>query len=107
LNQIYNYKSIKESVAKINNLHNDIQKYTEELLQCFSDLLKISFTLSTWLMAQAAMFVAERNFLELFVFEPFLLFEIWLLCYASEKIISEVSEIQIWFSNLNILYPDK
>jgi hypothetical protein len=90
---VYDDKRIKESVAKINELHNDIQYYTEELLQCFGDVLKMSFSLSTWLMAQAAIFVVEKKWTELFVFEPFLLFEIWLLCYSSEKIISGVSRV--------------
>jgi hypothetical protein len=90
---VYDDKRIKESVAKINELHNDIQFYTEELIQCFGDVLKMSFSLSTWLMAQAAIFVVEKKWTELFVFEPFLLFEIWLLCYSSEKIISEVGRM--------------
>jgi hypothetical protein len=93
LMEVYDDKRIKESVAKINDLHNDIQYYTEELIKCFGGLFKISFTLSTWLMAQAAIFVFEKKWVELFVFEPFLLFEIWLLCYSSEKIISEVSRM--------------
>jgi hypothetical protein len=93
LMQVYDDERIKKSVAKINKLHNDNQYYTEELIQCYGSVLKMSFTLSTWLMAQAAIFVIEKKWIELFVFEPFLLFEIWLLCYSSEKIISEVNRM--------------
>jgi hypothetical protein len=95
---IYDEKRIKESFSEICEFHNEIQKITAELLNCFEDVFKVTVLTDIWMMGQAGMLLLDKLFLDLLMQEHFLLFEMWIYCYGAQKIISKVRKCMMFVS---------
>jgi hypothetical protein len=85
-----NASHFKKVLGEICEFHNEIQRIVEEFLRCFGNVLKVVFVLAIWLNGQATIFMLESQWVELILFLPFMLFDIWLYCYAAQIIITTV-----------------
>jgi hypothetical protein len=84
---------IKEIFTELCEFHNEVQVDTSELLKCYEDVFKVIVIANIWMIAQAAIFMLDSMWVELILYVPFLLFEIWIYCYACQTIINKVVKL--------------
>jgi hypothetical protein len=90
LESVENSSRVKKVLGEVCEFHNEIQGIVEEFSRCFGNVLQVVFVLAIWLNAQATIFMLESQWVELILFLPFMLFDTWLYCYASQRMITKV-----------------
>jgi hypothetical protein len=83
-------KRLTEMLGDIVEFHNKVHEIIAELLECFKYILSLNFVQSIWLMGQSLLFSSDSDWLMFLMIPPFLLFEAWALCYASQTVITRV-----------------
>lgn len=90
---IYDEKLVTKMLSEVVDFHNDVHEIIVKLLSCFENVLKVNFVFNIWFVAQTTIYSVESKWLELLTSLPFLLFEAWIYCFASQKIITMVRPI--------------
>ena len=86
----YDEKLVTKMVGEVVDFHNEVHEIIDKLLNCFKNVLKVNFVFNILFVAQTTIFLVESKWLELLTSLPFLLFEAWIYCFASQKIITKV-----------------
>jgi 7tm Odorant receptor len=83
-------KRLTEMLGDIVEFHQEIHEIIAELLDCFKYILSLNFVLNIWLIGQSLLFQSESDWVMFLMTSPFLLFEAWIFCYASQTVITRV-----------------
>lgn len=83
-------KFLAEKLGKIVEFHNEVLQIISVFLHCFENILSLNFVLNIWLIGQSLVFSSDSDWIIFLLTSPFLLFEAWIFCYASQLIVTRV-----------------
>ena len=84
-------KNIIKSAADIVETHQEILEIVTRVVKTFESILSLNFAVNIGFIGQTLILSTNSNWLIFLASTPYLLFEAWIFCFASQKIITKVS----------------
>lgn len=85
-----NADQTRKSVSEVVEMHQDILEIVEKTVKLFRMILSFSFIISIGFIGQTLILSTDSNWEMFLLTTPYLLFEAWIFCYSSQKIITKV-----------------
>jgi hypothetical protein len=84
-------KEIQKTIGKVVETHQDVLEVVSTTVKMFKSVLSFNFVINIAFIGQSMILSKEENWKIFLLSTPFLLFDAWIFCYASQKIITKVT----------------
>jgi hypothetical protein len=83
-------KEIRKIIGEVVEMHQDVVEVVRKTVKIFESILSFNFIINIIFIGQSMILSKEENWKVFLLTTPFLLFDAWVFCYASQKIITKV-----------------
>lgn len=92
LNQTQEEKHLKKKLKDIVESHEKILQTFKDFVNYFNLIISINFVVSIWFIGQGLIFTLLGEWYDLLTITPFMVFDAWIICYATQLVITKVKK---------------